>query len=470
MELRLLGSSFAKLFSQIKGVYVLKEIVGRALTVLVVITALSICESKYGNIAYAESDLAQYRMDVLELKRLRDESHISESRKLGKALLERYSNRSDLYFEYARVLLDKTVKSDYILGWKYPPEVASQALSFLDKSLSAPDSYGRAHSLKLHIYNHTNDIISAKRAIDDFHSSGANDEWFQLNFAEFLLLTNEYDQAFSILEKQKNKTNKRIQYSSWALLRALRQRDSKYDASALVKSGQFLRVERESLLKSIEDFSDEKPVFLSVSSDQKQCGPCFKHNEALKKVSLSNDYTYLYVSQDPWWNFDYLGKELSEKYSIGGLPYSLVIYKNRVISFSNEQLAPKEFEFMLKNGLELKDKNSPDRLSNIESNEGYNYRTLRFAGMLSHYSHMKGHKAFAVAHKGNRYVVGVGKGKDKQSLASNKAMSMCESRKHRYFGKLDKSSCELFLKGDLLVNDNVNDETKYFIDLGLKKN
>ena len=244
------------------------------------------------------------------------------------------------------------------------------------------------------------------------------------------------------------------------------------DLSAKEKTmqfGKFKKIYPDDVKEFIDQNKDEKPTIVYLSSIDGGCGPCIAFNYTIYKIAKDNQdkFNFLFVDFFPWTKInDY--KQLLKRYNMTGVPFTLVVYKNKIITyFSGNYKYSAAKKNILKAYDEIKQNKNMNRFGNhIENGSVFHINCAPY--LINHHNKFlkKDHyKAAALLRYTNK------QGADRlgfytivgylsQEEANKAAMAKCEkkNKKYKFSGE-----CKLYMMANMYVYDKSESEIERII-------
>ena len=215
----------------------------------------------------------------------------------------------------------------------------------------------------------------------------------------------------------------------------------------------FKNIPPEQIIEFIQKNKNEKPVFIFFSSQDRGCGPCQSANKTLIEIAKQNHDKIDFVAVDfyPWTQInDY--KEIISRTGLGGVPHSLIIYKQKIISRISGKQNPALFQRNIKEVLaDTENDNYLERFGNHTQKGSIYFMSASDSGKKYFNKYLKkvAYKAMAIAlnDKGN-WNADFQSGFLSQKTINAYALKKCEKNKIK---RNIKKRCKLYMVGDHYV-------------------
>ena len=233
--------------------------------------------------------------------------------------------------------------------------------------------------------------------------------------------------------------------------------------SKTLKHKYFKNIPPEKIIEYINNNKQEKPVFVYLSSQDKGCGYCRLLNNKVTQLAekYHNKLDFISVDFYPWTTISHY-EEILDLYQIAGVPYSMIIYKDKIISYMQGNYKKSAVEKIIKNTLkEIKQNKNLERFGNHIKTSSIYFANASKIEKKNHrqYLAFKGYKAMAmVLDTDNNKRTSSWKSKYlSQEEANNAALARCEVRKAE---KNIDGTCKLYIVGNNYVYDKTDAQIK----------
>lgn len=423
------------------------------------------------NLFAEEKITSNYEFSIYNrtIKSALDRNELDKAEKLISEARDKLPDSSKILYHAARYEIKKNfVGNDSILGGHTSPEGVTKVIALINEAREKSDFDGSPLSWLVHLYARNGETKKAYEALDEFNSFNARDPWIIVNTALIYLSENNLQKAFGLLSdnvlKRKLKDSD-VYNAAWYYLQQIRDHNSKFELNEAVKGGFMERVAAKDLVEYVNNYRGEKPLFVAISSQDTNCGPCVANNEFYLKAAKSekNKYKFILSTTEPWVNISAY-PDILDYFSTVGTPFSSIHHKGEMLDyFSGKFLRYIDVTNMLSLNLERAKSNQEGRF--LDKRTGI-ARTLRSYSFLSFPAYLltlnSQYKSLAIATNSNglAYVGAHGISSRNQQEANDSAIKLCESRKNQYRkDHKDYNLCQIVLEGNKFVSSYFDNQT-----------